>query len=539
MPTSSHALLSVLRAHGVDRVFLVPGESYLGILDALNEFPDIDIVTCRHESGAGFMACADGRLTRRAGVAVVSRGPGASNATIALHTAQQDAIPMILIIGQVPRSHLRQEAFQEIDYQQAYGSIAKWVVEVTEPAQLAAAAFKAVRIATTGTPGPVVLVVPEDVQQQAVDAPAWRAMPPARTVADPETLDQLHRLLDGAARPLIIAGNALDAPGGREALLALAEQRQIPVMVSFRRQDLFPNDHPLYAGDLGLANPREQIAALEESDLILALGTRLGDITTQGYTFPDCPWPRQALVHCYPDTRQIGLHFAARVGLACDPTLLARALRGPGPYPASDARQAWVQRLRALHEGLARWPGAQSSHLIFSEVVQAVKHHAAPDAIIAVDAGTFAVPAYQNFSFMPPQRLMAPISGAMGYGVPAAIATQLRHPGRKVVCLVGDGGFMMTGNEMIHAIERQLPIVFILANNARYGSIRKHQDTVYPGRHLGTSLYNPCLRDLAASFGLRSDRLIHSAQVDALIGDAMADKVPRFIEVMIETPQST
>src|SRR6218665_266977 len=281
--TSSHALLRCLADNGVDRVFVVPGESYLGVLDALSDFGDIDVVTCRHESGAAFMAAVDGRLTGRPGgamvsggagggfmvvvggrlagrpgVAMVSRGPGATNAAIGIHAAQQDAAPMILVIGQVPKKDLRKEAFQEIDYQQMFGALAKWVCQVTAPEDLAAAAFKAVRVALSGLPGPVVLVIPEDIQQQQVAVPQWVAVRSSPTQPDPATVRQICRLLQTARRPLIIAGSALDRAGGREALLDLATQLQIPVAVSFRGHDLFPNQHALFAGDLGLANPAAQ-----------------------------------------------------------------------------------------------------------------------------------------------------------------------------------------------------------------------------------------------------------------------------------------
>lgn len=536
MPTSAHALLSVLEANGVDRVFLVPGESYLGILDGLHEYPGIDVVTCRHEAGAGFMACADGRLTRRPGVVIVSRGPGASNAAIALHTAQQDAIPLLLIVGQVPRRHLRMDAFQEIDYQRMYGPVAKWVFEVTDPRRLAEAAFKAVRIATSGTPGPVVLVVPEDLQQQEAVAPGWAAFPHVPTVPDAQNCERILTVLAGARRPLMIAGGMLDQPGGREALLALAESWHVPVAVPFRRHDLFPNRHPLYAGDLGLANPQGQIDAFRDSDLILALGTRLGDITTQGYAFPDLPRPSQTLVHCYPDPAVVGANFAADVGVVCDPVALARVLTPNRPSAQDAERRAWAGRLRGIYEDMAQWrTGSASQALQFTEVIQAVERHAPQDMVLSLDAGTFAAPAYRSFAFMPPQRLMAPLSGAMGYGVPAALATQLRFPERKVVCMVGDGGFMMTGNELILAVERKLPVLVLLANNDCYGSIRLHQNREYPGREpIGTDLHNPDFQRVAAGFGLRSDRIECREQIEPTIRDAMADRAPRFVEVITQ-----
>jgi len=532
MSNSSHALLSVFEAHGIDRVFLVPGESYLGILDALYDFPGIDAVTCRHESGAGFMAVADGRLTRRPGVALVSRGPGATNASIAVHTAQQDAIPMILIVGQVPRADLRREAFQEIDYQRMFGTIAKWVFEATDPGQIAEAAFKAIRLATSGTPGPVVLVIPEDLQQQQVAQPQWMAREPASTKPDDSTLRRLLRRIETAQRPLIVAGGGFEAPGGREALAALAEAWQIPVALSFRRHDIFSNLHPLYAGELGLANPKAQIDAFRESDLILALGTRFGDITSQGYTFPDLPRPAQTFVHACADDHMVGLHFAPDFGLVCDPVELARALTPAARPEVPQARSLWARRLQDIRETFTAWPQRKADDGIdFVEVVKSVREQASADAIVCLDAGTFAAPVYRHFGFVPPQRLMSPLSGTMGYGTPAAIASQLRFPRRQVICMVGDGGFMMTGNEMIAAVERKLPILFILANNASYASIRIQQELHYPGRVVGTNLFNPDFEQLARAFGMQAQRIGRPEEVGSAVANGLAAGGPYFIEV--------
>lgn len=532
MKTSSHALLSVFQNHGIDRVFLVPGESYLGILDALYDFPGIDAVTCRHESSAGFMAVADARLTGRPGVALVSRGPGATNASIAVHTAQQDAIPMILIVGQVPRADLRREAFQEIDYRRMFGTIAKWVFEATDPGQLAEAAFKAIRIATSGTPGPVVLVVPEDLQQQQVAQPQWVAREHAGTAPDAGTLRELLRRIEAAERPLLVAGGAFEAPGGREALAALAEAWQIPVALSFRRHDLYSNLHPLYVGDLGLANPKTQIDAFRESDLILALGTRFGDITSQGYGFPDLPCPAQTFVHAYADDHIVGLHFAPDFGLVCDPVALARALVPAHSPKLPAARAVWRTRLKGIFDAHAAWPQRKADDGIdFALVVKSVREQAKADAIVCLDAGTFAAPVYRHFGFVPPQRLMSPLSGTMGYGTPAAIASQLRFPGRQVICMVGDGGFMMTGNEMIAAVERKLPILFILANNASYASIRIQQELHYPGRILGTNLFNPDFEQIARAFGMQAQRIARAEEVAGAIATGLAAGAPYFIEV--------
>jgi acetolactate synthase I/II/III large subunit len=532
MTTSSHALLSVFQDHGIDRVFLVPGESYLGILDALCDFPGIDAVTCRHESGAGFMAVADARLSGRPGIALVSRGPGATNAAIAVHTAQQDAIPMILIVGQVPRADLRREAFQEIDYRRMYGTIAKWVFEATDPSQLAEAAFKALRIAASGTPGPVVLVIPEDLQQQQVALSHWIAREHARTEPDASTLNELLRRIEAAERPLIVAGGAFEAPGGRAALAALAEAWQIPVALSFRRLDLFSNLHPLYVGELGLANPKSQIDAFRQSDLILALGTRFGDITSQGYSFPDLPCPAQTFVHAYADDHMVGLHFAPDFGLVCDPIALACALTPAAKPSIAQTRSAWIGRLKEIFQAHAAWPQRTAVDGIdFAQVVKAVRAQASADAIVCLDAGTFAAPVYRHFGFVPPQRLMSPLSGTMGYGTPAAIAAQLRFPGRQVICMVGDGGFMMTGNEMIAAVERNLPILFVLANNGSYASIRIQQELHYPGRKLGTSLFNPDFEQIARAFGMRAQRIAREDEVAGAVATGLAAGGPYFIEV--------
>lgn len=529
--TSSHALLGVFARNGIDRVFLVPGESYLGVLDALHDFPGIDAVTCRHEGGASFMACADGRLTGRPGVVMVSRGPGAANAAIGVHAAQQDGVPLILLIGQVPRRDLRKEAFQEIDYQKMFGSIAKWVHEVAAPEDVACAAFKALRVATSGTPGPVVLVVPEDVQQARVPQPDWVAQPASPAQPAPATLQRLQALLDAAHKPLIIAGGAFNAPGGRDALRQLAERHGIPVAVSFRQHDIFPNTHPLYAGDLDLATQPAQVAAFDSSDLILALGTRLGDITTQGYTFPGYPRPSQTLVHCHVDAHIVNQHFAADVGIVADPVATAQALAAL-PATGGAARGDWAASLRAIRERSAAWPDPKADDGVpFVSVVRALAEQAPPDVMVCLDAGTFAAPVYRHFPFVYSQRLMASQSGAMGYGTPAAIASQLRHPQSKVVCLVGDGGFLMTGNEMMAAAERGLPVLFIVSNNNCYGSIRLHQARTYPGRYAGTNLASPDFTMMARACGMQAEYVTHPDQVAAAIARGLGSAVPYFLEV--------
>ncbi len=529
--TSSHALLQVLAFAGVDRVFLVPGESYLGILDALVDFPNIDTVTCRHEGGAGFMAVADGRLTGRPGVAMVSRGPGASHAAIAVHTAQQDAVPFILLVGQVAEKDLRREAFQEIDYQQMFGSIAKWVFECRKPEELAQTAAKAVRIATAGACGPVVIVLPEDIQQQAVPAPTFKQQRQIAGVPAPETLATLSAQITAAKKPLILAGGCFERAGGREALKAFAEHFQVPVVVTFRRQDLFENDHPLYGGNMGLANPDDQMALLADSDLVIAMGTRLGDITTQNYQFPAYGQAAQTLIHCYPDSRVIGWDTEADFPLVADPIGLANALVAHTPS-AKPTDAAWRERWLAFREAYMNWPQQTATDGVeFSQVVKAVMDGAKDQTTICLDAGTFAAPVYRYAPFTAGRRLMSPLAGAMGYGVPSALASALRDSQREVICMVGDGGMLMTGQEMILAVERKLHIIFIVSSNRTYGSIRKHQEEHYPDRTSGTTLFNPDFVEMAKSFGMPAMRIETLDQVEVTIAKARELEGPVLIDV--------
>jgi acetolactate synthase-1/2/3 large subunit len=529
--TSSHALLDVFAQAGIDRVFLVPGESYLGVLDALVDFPTIDTVTCRHEGGAGFMALADGRLTGRPGVAMVSRGPGASHAAIAVHTAQQDAVPFILLIGQVAEKDLRREAFQEIDYQRMFGSIAKWVFECRHPDQLAQTAAKAIRVATSGACGPVVIVLPEDIQQQVVPTAQYKQQRQMAGIPTEAVIASLGEQISNAQKPLILAGGCFERPGGRESLKAFAEHFQIPVVVTFRRQDLFENDHPLYAGNMGLANPDDQMALLAQSDLVLALGTRLGDITTQNYQFPAYGRAAQTLVHCYPDSRVIGWDTEADYPLVADPIELVNALVKSQPK-SGHQRTQWLADWLEFRTRYMTWPEQTAKDGVeFVQVVKAVMDNASEQTTICLDAGTFAAPVYRYAPFTKGRRLMSPLAGAMGYGTPAALACALRDPNREVICMVGDGGMLMTGQEMILAVERQLPIIFIVSSNRTYGSIRKHQEEHYPGRTSGTTLFNPDFVDMAKSFGMQALRINELGEVRDVIAQARGLKGPVLIDV--------
>lgn len=508
--TAGQVIVDILAAHGIDRLFCVPGESYLGLLDALHGRTDIDTVVCRHESGAGFMALADARLTGRPGVACVSRGPGASNAAIAVHTAQQDAVPFLLLVGQVAVRDLRRDAFQEIDYRQMFGGIAKWVAEVADPDRITEAMQRAIRVATTGTPGPVVIALPEDMLTAPCRAALTPPQPALRAAAAEQDVTTLREWLRAARQPLLLVGSALqqDAP----ALPPFADAWNLPVLVAFRRQDLFDNRHRLYAGAMQLANPAAQMALLRDADLVLALGARLSDITTQNYAFPAAG---SRLVHVHPDPSAIGTHFRTDLAIAADPATLLGQL-GPPPGPPPD-RTAWRASLSAerRHEATPRQSVA-SDGVPFEAVVAAVAACLPDDAIVTLDAGTFAAPAYRLIAFRPPQRLLAPIAGSMGFGVPAAVAAALRCPGRTVLCMVGDGGFLMTGNELAVAMERRLAIKLILSDNRAYGSIRVNQERMFPGRVSGTALVNPDFELIGRAFGFPVHRVRTGADLHAV-----------------------
>ncbi|MBY0334293.1 MAG: pyruvate decarboxylase [Acetobacteraceae bacterium] len=493
MPTVAERLIEFLALQGVDRAFCVPGESYIALLDALHADNRVDLVTCRSEGGAGFMAVADAKLTGRPGVVLVSRGPGACNAAIAVHTAEQDAVPLILLVGQVERRDLRRNAFQEIDYGSMFRGIAKWIGEATDPDQVPELIARAHAMAMGGVPGPVVLSLPEDVLAMECRAKLPPATLPSPVAPSPADAARLATLLRDAERPILLAGHGFDTPGnpagdGRAALRTFAEAWNLPVAVSFRRQDLFPNDHPLYAGDLGLRNPDAQRAAFAEADLVLALGTRLTDITTQGWTWPAAG---QRVVHVCADPRFLGWFFPAELAIAADARATVAALGSHMPA-APAGRAAWNARLRALHVAECEVvPGEFPDGIAFAEVAKLVERIAPADAIVTLDAGTFGAPFYRKVAWREGQRLLAPVSGAMGFGVPAAVAAALRYPDRMVVGLVGDGGALMTGGEFAVAVARGAPVKLLLSDNGSYASIRIHQERAHPGRVSGTTLENP------------------------------------------------
>jgi acetolactate synthase-1/2/3 large subunit len=525
-------LAQSLLAHGVDRVFCVPGESYLAVLDALADCPSIEVVSARHEGGAGFMAVADAKLTGRPGVLMVSRGPGATNAAIAIHTAQQDAAPLVAFVGQIERKDLGRRAFQEVDYVKTFADMAKGVRQVIDGDGLGEAVAWAFHLACSGTPGPVLVVLPEDMLADATKAPAAAPRALAEALAGEGALAEVAKRLAAAERPLLIAGGELTRSRGRAALIKLAEAMQVPVAASFKQQDLFPNEHGNFAGHLGYMIPEDQVAVLAEADLVLAVGTRLGDVTTQGYRLPAAPRPRQPLIHVHPDPEQLGRVYETALALPAEPVDFVERLAELATAPPPNRRGQWIERLHKIHAERARWqPVAAKDGVWFGHVVGALIRHAPADAILITDAGNFSGWLHRHFPFSGRHRLLGVIAGAMGFGMPAAVAASLRHPERKVVALIGDGGFLMTGNELATARRHGAKPIVIVANNGSYGTIRMHQERHFPGRKVATDLVNPDFAALARAFGATAFTVSRPEDADDAVGQAIGGDGPALIDV--------
>ena len=536
MPTAALQLIGMLCRLDVDRVFCVPGESYLPALDALTAEPAIDLVTCRHEGGAGLMAVADAKMTGRPGVAFVSRGPGATNAALAVHTAEQDGAPLVLFIGQLPRPNLERGVFQKIDYVRTFGDMAKQVVEVHHADGLIAAVVEAFRTAVEGTPGPVIVSIPEDLFEEEVrdelpdPAPSEARLPPADAVAD------VARRLRDADRPLLLVGGGARSQAGRTALAACVARWQVPVATSYKHQDLFDNSHPCFAGHLGFGLPPAAWQHLTDADLIVAVGTRLNEITTQAFRLPTAPTPGQPLVHVHPDPTQIGRVFDTAVGIQADAVPFLDALAAHAPCVPTDTpgRAAWRGRLHTVVDELARWTPESSpppDGVDFGHVVAALGAHLPADGVVTMDAGNFGSWLHRHFRFRSSQLLLGAVSGAMGLGTPAAVAAALRYPTRQVVGLVGDGGFLMTGSELATAVQYGARVRLFVANNGSYGTIRLHQEKQFPGRVAGTTLTNPDFAALGTAFGALGLTIDSPDQAETVVQTALAHDGPVVVDV--------
>lgn len=526
-------LVDQLRRHGVDTVFTVAGESFLPVLDALYDDPAIRTVACRHESGAAIMAEADARLRGDLGVALVARGPGAAHASVGVHNAAESSTPLLLLVGQVPTAHRGRGAFQEVNIEALFASLAKWVVEVDSPRHLSEITAEAARVARKGRAGPVVVSLPEDVLAAELSLPdAPVASTPHRSAPTARELEELRELLAESKQPLVIVGGGTwDTESGR-ALAAWAERNMLPVAVSFRRQDYLDNRSPCYVGHGGVGVVPSLADRMVDADLLIAIGTRLSDTATRGYTLLEPPEPRQKLVHIHADGDELGRVYQPTLGIRARAPETVAALAAAPPAEVQPWR-GWTVAARADYEATLAPPPLPGS-LDLGKVLAYLDHRLPPQSIITVGAGNFTLWPQRYYRFKQYGTQLGPQSGAMGYAVPAAVAAKLRHPDVPVVAFSGDGDFLMTGQELATAKQYGAAIVVLVVNNGMLATIRMHQERRYPGRPSGTDLRNPDFAAYARVFGGFGATVEHTQEFPAAFEQALGAGVPALLELRVD-----
>jgi acetolactate synthase I/II/III large subunit len=535
-------LVDQLLTHGADLAFCVPGESYLPVLDALYTVREqIRLITCRHESGASNMAEAYGKMTGKPGICLVTRGPGATNASIGVHTAFQDSTPLILLIGQVGTDFMEREAFQEIDYRRMFGPMSKWVAQIDRTDRIPEFMARAYQVATSGRMGPVVLALPEDVLSgtaNVADARKWQRIDSSPSAS---SLNKLSEMLSQAQRPFLLVGGGGWGEQTCAELRRFADTQQIAVGCEFRSQDLFDNAHPLYAGDVGIGINPKLAQRVKDSDLLIVLGSRLGEITTSGYGLITGPVPTLKLVHIYPDAEELGRFYLADLMINATMASMTNALASLPRLTRDEAKthaaganadyQAWQTR-KEIPGKVQMW-----------DVIQHLEKVLPADAILTNGAGNYATWVHRFHRYRGFRTQLAPASGAMGYGVPAAIAAKAMHPDRTVVAFAGDGCFLMTGQELATAVQYNVNLIIIVVNNNMYGTIRMHQEREFPARVHGTSLVNPDFAMFAKAFGAHGEVVETTEQFAAAFERARNAGKPALIEVRIDpeaiTPNAT
>ena len=495
-------LVDCLKLHGTTMAFCVPGESFLAALDAFHDTPEIKLITCRQEGGAAMMADAYGRLTGRPGICFVTRAPGATNASAGLHIAFQDSTPMILFIGQVGRAMLEREAFQEIDYRRMFTPLAKWVAEIEDARRIPEFVSRAFHTATSGRPGPVVLALPEDMLTDRVEATMTGPYREVQAAPSPEDMAELHAMLGRAKRPIaILGGRGWDEKAWND-FQAFAEATAMPVAVSYRTQDRFDNTHPNYAGDLGIGPNPKLGAAMRDADLVLVVGARLGEITTSGYTLFDVPRMKAKLVHVYPGPEELGRVYYPDLPINAGMKTFAAAARAMPPV-----KTPWAEATKALRRAYEDWikPVRIPGPVQMGEIMVWLREHLPPDAIMCNGAGNYTVWLHRFYQHRRFRTLLAPTSGSMGFGTPAAVGAKLLFPDRTVVAFAGDGCFLMNGQELATAVRYGANIIILVINNGMYGTIRMHQERDYPGRVTASDLTNPDFAALARAYGAHGE----------------------------------
>ena len=495
--TAARRLVDTLVMNGVDKVFCVPGESYLAVLDALADVRDrIEVIVCRHEAGAANMAEAYGKLTGKPGVCMVTRGPGATHASIGVHTAHQDSTPMILFVGQIALTDRGRGAFQEVDYREVFGGLAKWATEIESPERTVEVVERAFATALQGRMGPVVVALPENILHDNGGPAPVRPVVAARAALDPAFVEQVKARLAQAERPMLILGGSGWTDAATDAISGWAERLGLPLALSFRRKDLIRNDHPAYAGDVGLGVNPKLVARIKDADLIIAIGARLGENPTQGYTLLDRTRTAETLIHIHPGAEELGRVWAPALSAASDNSLAALALS------TIDPGRTWNEQAAAAHADFVAFstPIEVNSAVNMSEVIAHLAQALPQDAILTNGAGNFAAWLHRFHRHQARRTQLAPTSGAMGYGYPAALGAKVVDPAREVVCIAGDGDFMMSANEMATAAQYGLGVIVVVVDNGTFGTIRMHQERDYPTRIIATDLKNPDFVKYAEAF---------------------------------------
>lgn len=539
--TGGRLVVDALQAQGVEHVFCIPGESYLAVIDALHD-ADIAVTVCRQEAGAAMMADAVGRLTGRPGVVMVTRGPGATNAAHGIHIAEHDSVPLVMFVGQVERGVRGRGAWQEIDYKSVFGSMAKWVVEIDDPARIPEVVSRAFHVAMQGRPGPVVIALPEDMllDRAAVSPPA--RVEAVETWPGLTQTAELQKMLWAAERPILIAGGGGWSEKAVASLVRFAERFDLPVATSFRRAMLFPGDHPNYAGEIGLGPNPKLKARIENADLVIVAGGRMAEVPSQGYTLFDVPVPKQKLVHVHADPEEVGRVYHPTLGIVATPRAFAAVLETVQP-PVAIRWSAETRQAREDYLGWTENPPRVPGRLDMGQAMLALRNRLPEDAIVCNGAGNYAIWVGRFLRYRRFATQLAPVSGSMGYGVPAAIGAKRQFPDRMVVAFAGDGCFLMNGQEFATAVQYDLPIVVVVVDNGMYGTIRMHQERDFPGRVHATALKNPDFAAYAQAFGGYGERVETTDAFMPAFERALASGKPAILHCIVDpeaiTPSAT
>ncbi|MDC7789582.1 thiamine pyrophosphate-binding protein [Rhodoplanes sp. TEM] len=539
--TAAEALVDQLIVNEVQHVFCVPGESYLAVLDAFHD-RDIAVTVCRQEGGAAMMAEAVGKTTGRPGVCFVTRGPGATNASPGVHIAQQDSSPMILFIGQVGRDQKEREAFQEVDYRAMFGGMAKWVVEISDPARMPELVSRAFYEATSGRPGPVVVALPQDVLTERIETPPAPPFRPVDTAAGAADMATLSDMLGAAKRPILLLGGSRWSEEGCRAIADFATRFDLPVATTFRRTHLFDALHPCFAGDLGIGPNPKLLARVKGADLVMLVGGRLGEMPSQGYTLIDIPGPQMTFVHVHPGAQELGRVYRPHLAVNATPTAFAAAAAALPPPAAIP----WAGAAAAAHADYLAWtetPTEVPGGVNLGHVMAWLRDNIPADSFVSNGAGNYAGWIHRFYRFRRFATQVAPISGSMGYSVPAAVAMKRLHPDRTVVSINGDGDFLMNGQEFATAVQYGLPVIVVVCDNGIYGTIRMHQEREYPGRVSATVLRNPDFAAYARAFGGFGATVETTAAFAPAFRAAQASGLPAILHLKIDpeaiTPTAT